>query len=196
MQWAHRAHPQGRPDRAQPRAIAVTLVLGVIFLCSSCTTTTTLITHDDFGINSGVYGTLFYTMTGFHGAHVLGGVIGLAVILARAPPGQFSARHHVAVEAVNAYWHFVDVVWVALFPTIYLLQVGGTACSPGAARSSWASSSSSSASLYLVVQGDGDSSTGRASSMLIVLGRGDGVRVRGPAARFPGALSGATPRTP
>ena len=82
----------------------------------------TFVTHDNFGINSGVYGTLFYTMTGFHGAHVTGGVIGLAVILIRGMQGQFSARHHTAVEAVHYYWHFVDIVWVALFLVLYVLR--------------------------------------------------------------------------
>ena len=81
-----------------------------------------LVTHDDFGINSGVYGTLFYTMTGFHGAHVLGGVIGIAVVLARGMRGQFSAKHHSAVEAIHYYWHFVDIVWVVLFLVIYVLR--------------------------------------------------------------------------
>ena len=81
-----------------------------------------LVTHDDFGINSGVYGTLFYTMTGFHGAHVLGGVIGIAVVLARGLAGQFSAKHHVAVEAIHYYWHFVDIVWILLFVVIYILK--------------------------------------------------------------------------
>ena len=61
-------------------------------------------------------------MTGFHGAHVLGGVIGMAVVLLRGLAGQFSAKHHVAVEAVSSYWHFVDIVWVFLFVTIYLLK--------------------------------------------------------------------------
>jgi heme/copper-type cytochrome/quinol oxidase subunit 3 len=68
-----------------------------------------------------VYGTVFYTLTGFHGAHVFGGVVGLSILTARAGQGQFSARNHVAVEAVSYYWHFVDVVWVALFTTLYLL---------------------------------------------------------------------------
>jgi cytochrome c oxidase subunit 3 len=104
------------------RAVAVTLLMGVIFLGIQAFDYYTLVTHDAFGINSGVYGTLFYTMTGFHGAHVLGGVVGLAVILSRGLQGQFSARHHVAVEAVSAYWHFVDIVWIALFATIYLLK--------------------------------------------------------------------------
>jgi heme/copper-type cytochrome/quinol oxidase subunit 3 len=61
-------------------------------------------------------------MTGFHGAHVFGGVVGIAVVLLRGLSGQFSARHHVAVEAVSAYWHFVDVVWIFLFLTLYFLK--------------------------------------------------------------------------
>src|SRR3712207_8266412 len=54
------------------------------------------------------YTTLFRsTMTGFHGAHVFGGLVGIFIILLRGMAGQFSARHHIAVEAVSAYWHFV-----------------------------------------------------------------------------------------
>jgi cytochrome c oxidase subunit 3 len=104
------------------RAVAVTVLMGVVFLAIQGWDYYEFVREDGFGINSGVYGTLFYTMTGFHGAHVLGGVIGLIVILSRGVQGQFSARHHVAVEAVSAYWHFVDIVWVALFATIYLLK--------------------------------------------------------------------------
>jgi cytochrome c oxidase subunit III len=104
------------------RAIAVTLALGIIFLGMQAYDYYVLITHDDFGIDSGVYGTLFYTLTGFHGAHVLGGVIGLAVILSRGLAGQFSQKHHVAVEAVHYYWHFVDVVWILLFLVIYFIK--------------------------------------------------------------------------
>ena len=68
-----------------------------------------------------MFGTVFYTLTGFHGAHVFGGAVGLTILLARAMRGQFSADNHVAVEAVSVYWHFVDVVWIAVFSTIYLL---------------------------------------------------------------------------
>lgn len=121
MQWATNRIRKG--DRTgMNRGIAVTLLLGVIFLCLQVFDYYILVSTDDFGINSGVYGTLFYTMTGFHGAHVLGGVIGLTVILLRGTQGQFSAKHHVAVEAVHYYWHFVDIVWVALFATIYVLR--------------------------------------------------------------------------
>ncbi len=104
--------------RAMNRALTVTLILGVIFLMLQLYDYTTL----HFGINSGVYGSLFFSLTGFHGAHVFGGVIGIAIILMRGLAGQFSARHHVAVEAVSIYWHFVDVVWIALFTVIYLLR--------------------------------------------------------------------------
>jgi len=107
------------------RALALTLALGAFFLLLWVTDYALLITEDDFGIDSGVYGTLFYTLTGFHGAHVIGGVIGMVVILARGLAGQFSARHHVAVEAVHYYWHFVDVVWVLLVVVIYVLPMLG-----------------------------------------------------------------------
>jgi cytochrome c oxidase subunit 3 len=121
MQWGTSRIRKG--DRTGlNRAVAVTLVLGVIFLGIQLYDYYELITVEHFGIDSGVYGTLFYTMTGFHGAHVLGGVIGLAVILSRGVAGQFTRRHHVAVEAVHYYWHFVDVVWVFLFLTLYILK--------------------------------------------------------------------------
>jgi cytochrome c oxidase subunit 3 len=104
------------------RAFAVTLLLGIVFLGIQVFDYITLLSNHGFGINSGIYGTLFYTLTGFHGAHVFGGVVGISIILLRGLAGQFSARHHIAVEAVSAYWHFVDVVWIALFTTIYLLH--------------------------------------------------------------------------
>ncbi len=97
---------------------AITLVLGVLFLTGQLYDYSVL----GFGIADGVFGTTFYTLTGFHGAHVFGGVVGLTIILARTLRGQFSARNHVAVEAVSIYWHFVDVVWIGVFSTIYLLR--------------------------------------------------------------------------
>ena len=104
------------------RALALTLLLGVVFLSLQAYDYLELVSEHGFGINSGIYGTLFYTMTGFHGAHVFGGVVGISVILLRGMAGQFSARHHIAVEAVSAYWHFVDVVWIGLFLTLYFLK--------------------------------------------------------------------------
>ena len=121
MQWATMRIRKG--DRTGlNRGLAVTLILGVSFFFIVGYEYYNLVTVDDFGINSGVYGTLFYTMTGFHGAHVLGGVIGMVVVLARGMSGQFSAKHHSAVEAIHYYWHFVDIVWVVLFTVIYVLR--------------------------------------------------------------------------
>jgi cytochrome c oxidase subunit III len=96
---------------------AITLGLGVLFLAGQLYDYSQL----GFGIADGPYGTTFYTLTGFHGAHVFGGAVGLAIVLARTMRGQFSARNHVAVEAVSMYWHFVDVVWIGVFTTIYFL---------------------------------------------------------------------------
>lgn len=97
---------------------ALTLILGVAFLLGQLYDYSQL----GFGISDGVFGTVFYTLTGFHGAHVFGGAVGLTIILARTMRGQFSARNHTAVEAVSIYWHFVDVVWIGVFSTIYLLR--------------------------------------------------------------------------
>jgi cytochrome c oxidase subunit III len=96
----------------------ITLLLGLLFLAGQLYDYSQL----GFGIADGVFGTVFYTLTGFHGAHVFGGAVGLTIILARAMQGQFSGSNHVAVEAVSIYWHFVDVVWIAVFSTIYLLR--------------------------------------------------------------------------
>jgi cytochrome c oxidase subunit 3 len=112
--WAIRRGDQ----RAMRFWTLVTLILGVIFLLGQAYDYSVL----GFGIQDGVFGTVFYTLTGFHGAHVFGGTVGLTILVARASQGQFSARNHVAVEAVSIYWHFVDAVWIALFTTLYFLR--------------------------------------------------------------------------
>ncbi|GAC1648855.1 MAG: hypothetical protein NVS9B11_21840 [Candidatus Dormibacteraceae bacterium] len=71
-------------------------------------------------LQANTFASAFFTLTGFHGAHVLGGLVLLILILFRAYKGQFSSRHHVAVNAVTLYWHFVDVVWFFLFGILYL----------------------------------------------------------------------------
>ena len=112
--WAIRRGDQ----RAMRNWTLLTLVLGVAFLLGQIYDYTQL----GFGISDGAFGTVFYTLTGFHGAHVFGGTVGLTILAARASQGQFSARNHVAVEAISFYWHFVDVVWIALFSTLYFLR--------------------------------------------------------------------------
>ena len=104
--------------------MAVTVVLGVVFLLMQATDYVAA-RIEGLTLSSGTFGTTYFTLTGFHGAHVFGGVIMLAVVLYRGMAGQFSARHHDAVEAASLYWHFVDVVWILLFSLLYLLPGKG-----------------------------------------------------------------------
>ena len=102
------------------RNTAITFILGVIFLGMQAIDYAILF-GEGLTLASGPFGTTYFTLTGFHGAHVFGGVLMLGVILYRGMAGQFSAKHHDAVEAVSLYWHFVDVVWILLFSILYLL---------------------------------------------------------------------------
>jgi cytochrome c oxidase subunit III len=68
-----------------------------------------------------VFGSCFFTMTGFHGAHVFGGVVSLAVIFLQSLRGAYTQAHHSPVELVGLYWHFVDLVWILLFTVVYLI---------------------------------------------------------------------------
>src|SRR5271157_2990568 len=76
--------------------------------------------HAPFGFKNSIYGATFFMATGFHGAHVIIGVIFLTVCLLRAFAGQFTPRHHLGFQFAAWYWHFVDVVWLFLFSCIYL----------------------------------------------------------------------------
>ena len=114
-----------RGDRtAFVRSIAVTFLIGITFLVMQAIDYAAL-GSEGLTISSGPFGTTYFTLTGFHGAHVFGGVVMLGVVLYRGMAGQFSARHHDAVEAASLYWHFVDVVWILLFSLLYLLPGKG-----------------------------------------------------------------------
>jgi cytochrome c oxidase subunit 3 len=115
--WAIRKNEQ----RRLLLFLAVSLVLGLIFLCLQAYEYANLI-EEGMTLSSGVFGSTFYTLTGFHGAHVAGGAAFILIVLLRARSGQFTARYHDTVEMASYYWHFVDVVWLGLFSTIYLLR--------------------------------------------------------------------------
>ncbi|HKE99358.1 MAG TPA: heme-copper oxidase subunit III [Actinomycetes bacterium] len=102
------------------RWLIVTLVLGAAFLVGQGYEYSKLI-GEGMTLRSGVFGSTFYTLTGFHGAHVTGGAIFMTIVLLRSISGQFTSTRHDSVEMCSYYWHFVDVVWVGLFSTIYLL---------------------------------------------------------------------------
>ncbi|HUF27932.1 MAG TPA: cytochrome c oxidase subunit 3 [Gemmatimonadaceae bacterium] len=77
--------------------------------------------HKGFVPSEGLYGSTFYTMTGFHGFHVSVGVLCLIFVTFRAWRGGYTAEDHRGVEVIGLYWHFVDLVWIILFTIVYLI---------------------------------------------------------------------------
>jgi len=74
-----------------------------------------------FTPNASLFASCFFTMTGFHGAHVAGGVVMIACVFLGSLTGRFTREHHSTVELVGLYWHFVDLVWIILFTVVYLI---------------------------------------------------------------------------
>ncbi len=77
--------------------------------------------HEGITISSGLFGSFYYTMTGLHMLHVLGGIGFIGYLLMRANQGRINEKNYARVEYAGLYWHFVDLVWVILFPIFYLL---------------------------------------------------------------------------
>jgi len=117
MQLAVRAVAAGRLP-AFRAWIAATLVLAGAFVGNQAHEWSTL----GFSVSSHAYGSAFYVMTGFHGIHVIGGMLAMVLLLGRAGSRRFGADELPAVEMVSYYWHFVDVVWVGLWATLFLLR--------------------------------------------------------------------------
>jgi len=99
----------------------LTVALGVTFLGLQAYEYHHAYTELNLKLSTGIYGSTFFMLTGFHGFHVTVGAIMLTVILFRCLAGHFKPDHHFAFEAVAWYWHFVDVVWLGLFIFVYLL---------------------------------------------------------------------------
>jgi cytochrome c oxidase subunit 3 len=116
MQWAVRSASGGDRSRIL-RWLGLTLLLGGIFIVIQGYEFAT----SGFGLDTGVFGSTFYILTGFHGAHVLAGLGLIAIVVNRARRGLISAERHTAVEGISYYWHFVDAVWLFLFSTLYVL---------------------------------------------------------------------------
>jgi cytochrome c oxidase subunit 3 len=115
MQWAVRAARVGDRSRIL-RWLGLTLLLGGIFILIQGYE----FANNGFGLDAGVFGSTFYILTGFHGAHVLAGLLLIGIVANRARRGLVSAEHHIALEGISYYWHFVDVVWLFLFSTLYV----------------------------------------------------------------------------
>ena len=117
MQFAIWAIRRG-DRRTMMRFLKLTLLLGGVFLGMQAYDYSQL----GFSIHDTVYGTTFFTMTGFHGAHVAGGLVFIYLMVSRGWQGQLTSENHTALEGCAIYWHFVDIVWVGLFSTLYLLK--------------------------------------------------------------------------
>ena len=101
--------------------LGLTVLLGATFLYFQAEEYIHAYTELNLTLGSGIYGSTFFMLTGFHGAHVTLGTIMLAIIWFRCLKGHFTKDNHFAFEAVAWYWHFVDVVWLGLFLFVYVL---------------------------------------------------------------------------
>ena len=112
--WAHHALIEGK-HRQTILSLFTTIILGVYFTILQAIE----YYEASFRIADSVYGTTFFIATGFHGLHVIVGTLFLRVCFIRIIKARFSIHHHFGFEAAAWYWHFVDVVWLFLFVTIY-----------------------------------------------------------------------------
>ncbi len=121
--WAHFALQEGN-RRGLVWGLTLTILLGFVFTLLQAYE----YQHAQFAFSGHIYGATFFMATGFHGFHVVVGTIFLLVTLIRVLAGHFTVKHHFGFEAAAWYWHFVDVVWLFLFVSIYIWGAG----TPGA----------------------------------------------------------------
>ncbi|MGY6215490.1 cytochrome c oxidase subunit 3 [Methylolobus aquaticus] len=118
--WAHWGLLANKRSQLIQGLIA-TVALGFLFVVLQAFEYHEAYTEMGLTLGSGIYGSTFFMLTGFHGLHVTIGAIMLTVVLLRSARGHFSPEHHFAFEAAAWYWHFVDVVWLGLFIFVYWL---------------------------------------------------------------------------
>ncbi|HCA84679.1 MAG TPA: cytochrome B [Streptomyces sp.] len=113
-----------RGDVKKLRAwFVVTFVMGSVFIGGQVLEYTELVKHEGLSLSSDAYGSAFYLTTGFHGLHVTGGLIAFLLVLARTYAAKrFTHEQATSAIVVSYYWHFVDVVWIGLFATIYMIK--------------------------------------------------------------------------
>jgi heme/copper-type cytochrome/quinol oxidase subunit 3 len=116
MIWAERGIARGERGRLV-RGLLIALALGIVFLSIQAIE----YSRKSFTIDTNAYGSLFFTITGFHGMHVFVGLLMIAFTLVRSLLGHFTAERHLQVTNIAMYWHFVDVVWLAVFTSLYLV---------------------------------------------------------------------------
>ncbi|MBS3964913.1 MAG: cytochrome c oxidase subunit 3 [Methylomonas sp.] len=118
--WAH--HGLLAKNRGQLiKGLIATVALGFLFVAFQAIEYHEAYTEMGLTLGSGIYGSTFFMLTGFHGLHVCVGAIMLSVVLFRSWKGHFKPENHFAFEAAAWYWHFVDVVWLGLFVFVYIM---------------------------------------------------------------------------
>ena len=117
---AHHALRAGNRTRLKI-FLALTFILGFTFVALQAHEYANAYVHMNLRLTTGIYGTTFFMLTGFHGLHVTIGATMLVIIWLRVMRGHFTPNKHFAFEAVAWYWHFVDVVWLCLFTFVYWL---------------------------------------------------------------------------
>jgi cytochrome c oxidase subunit III len=104
--------------KAVRQSFLLTLLMGATFLAGQLWE----YAHLSFGLKSGIFGSTFYVLTGFHGLHVFVGLLLMATVIFRSmKPKHYTAESHFGIEATSLYWHFVDVVWIFLFLLLYVI---------------------------------------------------------------------------
>ena len=124
--WAHHALLHN-DRRSMKLGLLLTIILGAIFTCVQAIE----YSEAGFAFSGNIYGATFFMATGLHGFHVLVGTIFLIVCLIRAQRGDFTPTRHLGFEFAAWYWHFVDVVWLFLFASIYVWGSWGVAIHHG-----------------------------------------------------------------
>jgi cytochrome c oxidase subunit 3 len=99
----------------------ITLAMGTFFVLGQAYEYYNLV-HEGTTIPSSAYGTVFYLATGFHGLHVVGGLVAFVYLLIRTKLSKFTPAQATAAIVVSYYWHFVDIVWIGLFSVIYFIR--------------------------------------------------------------------------
>src|SRR5881227_1367947 len=97
----------------------VTFFMGAVFIGGQ---SFEYFVHNDFNLSTHAYGSVYYITTGFHGLHVLGGLVAFVLLMLRTTYGRFTPAQATAAIVVSYYWHFVDIVWIGLFTIIYLIK--------------------------------------------------------------------------
>lgn len=120
LHFAHIGVEKGERGKAKG-FMFVTILLGIIFLFLQVEEYIHAYTEMNLTLDSGIYGSTFFMLTGFHGMHVTLGTILLIIMFLRILKGHFTKDNHFAFLAASWYWHFVDVVWLGLFVFVYIL---------------------------------------------------------------------------